>query len=147
MAPSHYVNQCWNMVNGTLRNKLQWNINRNSCIFIQENSLENVVCEMVSILSRPQCVNAYSLIAIGVTVWLSQFQENNHAQCVRMRKENLQLNHQLRRRLNGERAIGHCLKRWQPSAGPGDCLNMKMPSDHYEDSHYQDKTVSRSSQL
>ena len=49
-------NQCWNIVNWTLRNKLQWNFNRNSIIFIQENALQNVVCEMASILSRPQCV-------------------------------------------------------------------------------------------
>ena len=26
----HYLNQCWNIVNWTLRNKLQWNNNRNS---------------------------------------------------------------------------------------------------------------------
>ena len=44
------------IVNWTLRDKLQWNFNRNSNIFIQENALENVVCEMASILSRPQCV-------------------------------------------------------------------------------------------
>ena len=56
-APSHSLNQCWNIVNWTLRNKLQWNFNRNSYIFIQENALENVVCEMASILPRPQCVN------------------------------------------------------------------------------------------
>ena len=56
-APSHYLNQCWNIVNWTLRNKLQWNFNRTSYIFIQENALVNVVCEMASILSRPQCVN------------------------------------------------------------------------------------------
>ena len=31
--------------------------NRNSNIFIQENALENVVCEMASILSRSQRVN------------------------------------------------------------------------------------------
>ena len=55
-APSHYLNQCWNIVNWILGNKLQWNFNRNSNIFIQENALENVVCEMASILSRPQCV-------------------------------------------------------------------------------------------
>ena len=30
---------------------------QNSSIFIQENAFENVVCEMASILSRPQCVN------------------------------------------------------------------------------------------
>ena len=37
-------------------NKLQWNFIRNSNISIQQNALENVVCEMASILSRPQCV-------------------------------------------------------------------------------------------
>ena len=30
--------------------------NRNSNIFIDENTFENVVCEMLSILTRPQCV-------------------------------------------------------------------------------------------
>ena len=54
---SHYLNQCWDIVNWTLRNKLQWNFNRYSDIFSQENAFENVVCEMASILSRPQCVN------------------------------------------------------------------------------------------
>ena len=34
--PSHYLNQCWNIVNWTFRNKLQWHFNRNSNIFIQE---------------------------------------------------------------------------------------------------------------
>ena len=55
-APSHYQNQCWNIVNKTLRNKLQWNFNRNSNIFIQENVFESVVCGKAAILSRPQCV-------------------------------------------------------------------------------------------
>ena len=40
-----------------MRKKLQWNFNRYSSIFIQENAFENVVCEMASILSRPQCDN------------------------------------------------------------------------------------------
>ena len=53
-APSHYLNQCWNIVNWTIGNKLQWNSNRNSNIFIQENAFESVVCEMAAILSRPQ---------------------------------------------------------------------------------------------
>ena len=57
-APSHYQNQCWNIVNWTLGNKLQWNFNRNSSIFIEENTFENVVCEMLYISSRPQCVNS-----------------------------------------------------------------------------------------
>ena len=50
-----YLNQCWNIVNWTLMNKLQWNSDRNSNIFIQENTFENVICEMASIIS--QCVN------------------------------------------------------------------------------------------
>ena len=55
-APTHYLNQCWNIVNSNIRNKLQCNLKRNSCIFIRENAFENVVCEKASILSRPQCV-------------------------------------------------------------------------------------------
>ena len=39
----------WIIVNWTLRNKLQWNLTRNSNIFIQENAFESVVCEMASI--------------------------------------------------------------------------------------------------
>ena len=53
----YYLKQCWHIVNKTLRNKFQWNLNRNSDIFFQENAFENVVWKMGSILSRPQCVN------------------------------------------------------------------------------------------
>ena len=59
-APSHYLNQCWNIVNWTFRNKLQWNFNRNSSIFIKEIAFQNVVCKMVFILSRPQWVNLWN---------------------------------------------------------------------------------------
>ena len=34
-VPSHYLNQCWDIVNWTLRNKLQWNLNRNLYISIE----------------------------------------------------------------------------------------------------------------
>ena len=37
-------------------NKLNWNLNRNSWIFIRENTIENVVWEIMAILSRHQCV-------------------------------------------------------------------------------------------
>ena len=40
-----------------LRKTFRWNFKRNSYIFIQENSFENVVWEVATILSRPQCVN------------------------------------------------------------------------------------------
>ena len=46
----------WNIVNWTLRNKLQWNLNRNSYIFIQENTFEHVIWKMAAILSGTQCV-------------------------------------------------------------------------------------------
>ena len=43
---------------GALRNKLKWNLNQNSNIFIQENAFESVVCETAATLSQPQCVNS-----------------------------------------------------------------------------------------
>ena len=35
-----------------------WPLGKNTAIFIDENARETVVCEMASILSRPQCVNS-----------------------------------------------------------------------------------------
>ena len=48
--------KCWYIVNWSLGNKFQWNLNQNQYIFIQENAFESVVCEMAAILSQPQCV-------------------------------------------------------------------------------------------
>ena len=57
-APSHYLNQWWYFIlNWELGNKFQWNINRNSCVFIQENAFENIVWKLAGIMSRTQCVN------------------------------------------------------------------------------------------
>ena len=53
-STSHYLNQCWNSVNWTLGSKLQWNLNRNLHIFIQENTFENVVWKW-----RPLCFGLY----------------------------------------------------------------------------------------
>ena len=50
-SPSHYLNCCL-IVNWTLGNKLQWNLNRNKTLFIHGNAFETVVCEMVAILYR-----------------------------------------------------------------------------------------------
>ena len=36
--PSHYLNQCWCIVNWNLRNKLKWNFNQNTILFIHENA-------------------------------------------------------------------------------------------------------------
>ena len=61
----------------TLGDKFQWNLNRNSFIFIQENAFENVVWKMTAILSRPKCVKI-SIIRLpfkpieDVNVWSRQ---------------------------------------------------------------------------
>ena len=36
-------------------NKLQWNMNKDTIIFIKENAFENDVCKMAAILSGPHC--------------------------------------------------------------------------------------------
>ena len=53
---------CWNIINWTFRNKLQWNFTRSSNIIIEKNTFEYIICENVAILSRPQYVNI-----VGVT--------------------------------------------------------------------------------
>ena len=56
LAPSHYLNQCCLIVNrpkGTYFSEILFKISK---VFIQEHALENIVCKMVTILSRPQCV-------------------------------------------------------------------------------------------
>ena len=50
--PTHYLNQCLVIVHWTLRNTIKWNFDQNIKLFIHENAPENIVCEMVSILSR-----------------------------------------------------------------------------------------------
>ena len=57
-APSHYVNQYWNIVDWTPRNKLQWNFDKNLYIFIQENAFENVVCKNCGHLVLASYVNS-----------------------------------------------------------------------------------------
>ena len=56
MAPSHYLNQHWVIFYWTLRNKLQWNCNQSLKLFIRENASENIICELVAILSRGRWV-------------------------------------------------------------------------------------------
>ena len=70
-ATSHYLNQCWNIVNWTIGNKVQWNLNRTLCIFVLENAFEIVVWKLAAILSRPQCVNPLSVdpVYIHVYIW------------------------------------------------------------------------------
>ena len=39
-VPTHHLNQCWMIVNWILENKLQWNLNQNTTIFLPENKLK-----------------------------------------------------------------------------------------------------------
>ena len=55
-VPSHYLKQWLLFVNLTPRNIFEWNFNKNSNIFIQENGLETVVSQKWAILFWPQCV-------------------------------------------------------------------------------------------
>ena len=50
------MTQCWNIVNSTLGRKSKW------FFFDSRNAFVNVVCKMATILSRPQCVNAWRCI-------------------------------------------------------------------------------------
>ena len=54
---NNYLDQCWNIINWTLRNKLQLNFNRDWYIYIQETIFEAVICRMAAILSWPHCIN------------------------------------------------------------------------------------------
>ena len=58
-VPSHYLNQCWLIVSWTLTNKFQLDLNWNVKLFLHENALENIICEMAAILSRWRSDNDY----------------------------------------------------------------------------------------
>ena len=72
-TPSHYLKQHWNIVNSSLRNKLQWNLKWTAYIFIQENAFVSVISEMAIILCWPQRVresNAYTNVVQIMTFCL-----------------------------------------------------------------------------
>ena len=69
-ASSHYINQCWSIINWTFRNKLQRNRNRNSYIFIPENTFKDVICEIAEF-----CFGLNVLTALTIT---SSHQQNTH---------------------------------------------------------------------
>ena len=67
--------KCWFIANWTLRDKLQWNFNQNTKLFIHENASENIVCEMAAILSRGRRVNNEARILVwgkGTKFWRKQ---------------------------------------------------------------------------
>ena len=78
-VPSHYLNQCWIIVNWMHGNIFQWNLNHNKTLFITKSIFENVVFKMLAIWSWPQCVklnymNCGSATQHGI---VSQIRVNN----------------------------------------------------------------------
>ena len=63
----HYLNQCWLIFNCTHGSKPQWNSNRNTKLFINENAFENVFYEILAqmILSRVRWVSSTDWIHSG----------------------------------------------------------------------------------
>ena len=61
---------------GPLGTNFREKFNRNSNIFIHENAIESVVCEMAAILSRPQCVKPM-VTQFYVTIWSPGHNEFN----------------------------------------------------------------------
>ena len=57
LMPIHYPNQCWVIVNWTLRNKFQWIFNQNTKLFIHKNASESIISKMMTILSWGRWVN------------------------------------------------------------------------------------------
>ena len=66
-------NLCCIIVDWTLRNNLQSNYIQNSNIFIQENSVEIVICEIAAILSRPQCVKPNQSISQSINQYIFHY--------------------------------------------------------------------------
>ena len=64
-VPSHYPNQCWRLLNWTLGNIIQWNLNQKTIIHIEENGFEDVICKMLAIFSKCEWVIAYSTAAVN----------------------------------------------------------------------------------
>ena len=67
-APGHYLNRCSLIVNWTLRNKFQWNLDPNEKILTQENQLEDVIYKIAAILSDPWMKNLGGSQKIYVTL-------------------------------------------------------------------------------
>ena len=60
-SPDRHQSMIWTttgilLIGPSGTNKLKWTLNRNSWIFIRENTIENVVWKIMAILSRHQCV-------------------------------------------------------------------------------------------
>ena len=67
LAPNHYLNQCWNIVNRTYRNKLKWHFDRNWYIFILENGSRFLGLSMFGIAASGNLLTPLMRKAITLT--------------------------------------------------------------------------------
>ena len=85
------LKQCRNIIKLTLGTIIQWNCNRNSYNFIQENAFGNVDKKTASALSRPQCVILFELFwcwkrDVSTNRWLAPFIARSSATTVLLRR-------------------------------------------------------------
>ena len=67
------MDQGWFIANQTPQNKLQWNQNQNTNVFLRVNAFENVVWKASATLFRPLCVNGIATPPspyITVIIWI-----------------------------------------------------------------------------
>ena len=64
-VPSHNLNQWWLIVDWTLKNKLQWDLNQSTTHFIQENELENAICLQNAICVCPNELSTAWLFSLS----------------------------------------------------------------------------------
>ena len=62
LVPRYY----WFIISWIYRNKLQWNLYRNTKLFCHENIFEIAICKIATILFKPLCVNS---LWPGDTIW------------------------------------------------------------------------------
>ena len=65
--PSHYLNQCSIIVNYMLGNKLQWNVNQTTKVFIYENAAKTSSAKW-----RPSCPCVFVCVCVWVCVWVCE---------------------------------------------------------------------------
>ena len=76
--PSHCLNQCWNIVNWILTNKLQWHFKRNSYIWLMKMRLKVSSVKLSVILSRHQCLQCISQCEYPITAKEQSVFERNY---------------------------------------------------------------------
>ena len=111
LSPSHYLNQCWNIVNWNIGNKLQWNCNRNQYIFIPEMHLK---MSFVKWLPTYLSLNVLNGLGMGTNVLWT---------------------------LEACRIVPWSEIQHEPMAHSGGRLNIKMTSYQYRDPHVHDRLI------